>query len=142
MERSYHWQSLKRFFNIGWFRYTRKAGVDSGYPACCIGWFWVRSLSLHIYGAIFGNVKPFQRPVKSFRSKLELRIYQNSTAYKRETKHVCCPFHAAIFFLTKKEHHYIMCKECGWIQYEVAECNNCAQHDFYETKQRRRGRGV
>lgn len=137
MGRRHHFKEFFATFDIKWIKHCIKAGRDSGYDKCCVAWFFIRILLMHAYGTIMGNVNPFMGEVRSFRTKEELKVWQNSLEYRRKLKHVACPIHSLIYFLTKKEHHYIMCKECAWIQYEVHDCNNCAQDDFYQTKARR-----
>lgn len=141
MTRGYYFRSLRRFFDKRWYAYAYKAGKDSGYQKCCILTFFVRAFMLDLYGAVVGNVDPFMTMPRLFNSHLELKIYQQSKEYKRTLKHIACPWHRLIYFLTRKEHHYIMCGECAWIQYEKHERNNCAQNDHYGTKARRMKRG-
>ncbi len=136
MGRRHHVKEIIEFFNLQWIKHCIKAGRDSGYSKCCVAWFFIRILLMHSYGAIMGNIKPFMSESRTFYSEAEYQAWKQSDEYKRRLSHIACPVHRVIYFLTKKEHHYIMCKECSWIQYEVHDCNNCAQDDFYETKKR------
>lgn len=138
MGRKYYLKDLIESFDLKWIRFVIKAGKDSGYPPCCITFFFVRLFFMDLYGILTGDVGPFKGKVRTFYSDFDVKAWQNSVEYKRETKHVACPWHRLIYFLTKKEHHYYNCGDCSWIQFENDDCNNCAQDDFYQTKARRR----
>lgn len=79
-----------------------RLGLDSGYPPCCIAYFWLRLVFMDMWAIKFGNYGPFYDP----------KMHK-----KTKRKHVTCWFHKLI--LKEKDFKYYTCLKCGWIQFKI-----------------------
>ena len=109
-DRRYALKNLKRNFESIAFI---KHGRDSGYPPCCIAYYWIRSVLMNIHAIIFGNYgffytmkdgAPRWRPVNG-------------------PRHVLCWFHKVVY--RNKPMVYHMCEPCNWLQFQQPKCNKC-----------------
>ena len=102
-----------------------KSGRDSGFPWCCIVWFKIRYLSLHVYELIFGNCGPFGGEHHTFYNEEEYLKYINSEERQYEENHILCPYHKLHKLIFKPKFQYFTCEKCGWIQFKNKICKRC-----------------
>ena len=94
------WHNLKN--TMRFMRHINQ-GIKSGYPSCCILWYFIRSLINEI-GMLIFNIDKF----------FDLNL-------SNEHKHVACP----ICRVRKKKFKYYKCEKCKWIQANNKICNKC-----------------
>lgn len=81
-------------------------GLKSGYPICCIFYYFIRGIYRNIKDIIFNELSP-------------------ATDRYSEEQHIICPIHLIIYKNQKKKLKYYTCKKCNWHQFEIKNCNKC-----------------